>query len=563
MTFVLDEAGRIMHINRVGEDATGYRLAEIQGRCYWDVFFPSDYAPEVKTTVLQLIAERFTGNYEHFLVTRDGKRRWFAWAITILPGETPCLAATGVDISERRQAEEHLRVAVEKEWGDSSEKACCTVVRALAQNRRENIVLAGRLIGTEPDRVRTFAVFFRGQRLENFDFPLNQTLGENFIRQTDAVYRPCPSWRFPTSAGEHLEITNFAGCSILDIHGNSIGLLAVLSSGPLPSPGAVKSLLQVYSGRAAGEMERQHAEERLRLLSLAIEHSPTSVVITDAHSRIQYVNKRFVELTGYDQEEVYGKNPGILKSGQTPQETYQTLWRQLRAGKEWRGHFLNRKKNGDLFWEEASISPLLNEQGAITHFVAVKEDITERKQLEARIWHQANYDSLTDLPNRLLFIDRLQQALRQSARDTTKTALLFIDLDRFKAVNDTLGHEVGDDMLREMARRIRACVRTDDTVARMGGDEFTVILPKIKDAEGADKVSGKILASLGEPFLLSGRKLLMTASIGIAIYPDNGQNYTSLLKHADTAMYKVKEKGRNASRVHSLPSAADQPANGN
>jgi diguanylate cyclase (GGDEF)-like protein/PAS domain S-box-containing protein len=455
-----------------------------------------------------------------------------------------------------------LNAGSETGHGDSDEGICRSVAKSLAQTLNDEVVLIGRLVGTPADRISTLAVYRKGQRLENFEFPLANTFGEELLRKADAVYRPCARWALPIAPGEGLEISSFAGCPIVDDRGKPMGLLVVLASGPLSRPGVIKSLLQIYANRAAAQMERHHTEERLRLLSLAIEHSPASVVITDANARIQYVNKRFVELTGYSPEEVHDRNPRILKSGQTPRETYKTLWGQLRAGKDWRGHFLNRKKNGDLFWEEASISPLLDNNGAITHFVAVKEDITDRKRLEAQIWHQANYDNLTDLPNRLLFLDRLQQALRQADRDQTKTALLFIDLDRFKTVNDTLGHEVGDDMLREMARRIRSCVRTDDTVARMGGDEFTVILPRVKDGDGAGKVAGKILATLREPFLLRDRRLLMTASIGVAIYPDHGQNYTSLLKHADTAMYQVKEGGRNDFRFHLAPAGTGQPASG-
>ena len=560
MVVVLDADGRIVHLNRAGETLTGYRAAEVRGRDYWEVFFPPASAAEMKWTVTQMMAERFAGNYENYLLTHSGRRRWFAWAISVLPGDDGAaayLVGTGVDITERREAEERLRNIGEAQETDGDENTCCSLVKGLTHTFDSEIVLGGRLIGNPPERVRTLAVYRRGRRLENFDFPLADTFGEDFIRQTDSVYRPCAPWSVPIAPGDDLEITGYAACPILDGRGKPLGLIAVLASGPLPKPGVARSLLQVYASQAATEMERHQAQERLRLLSLAIEHSPASVVITDAEARIQYVNKRFVDLTGYRQEEVYGKTPRILKSGQTPPDTYRELWRQLRSGNEWRGHFLNRKKNGDLFWEEASISPLLDGQGAVTHFVAVKEDITERKRLEAQIWHQANYDSLTDLPNRLLFLDRLQQTLRQADRDQTRAALLFVDLDRFKTVNDTLGHEAGDDLLREMVHRIRGCVRTDDTVARMGGDEFTVILPRLQHPDGAGKVAGKILASLGEPFLLRGKEILLTASIGIAIYPEHGHDYVSLLRHADVAMYQVKEGGRNAFRFHLAPAAAD------
>ncbi len=290
---------------------------------------------------------------------------------------------------------------------------------------------------------------------------------------------------------------------------------------------------------------RQASEQQLRKLSQAVEHSPESVIITDAGGHIEYVNTRFQETTGYTAEEVMGENPRLLQSGETPAETYEAMWDTLTRGQVWHGEFRNRRKNGEVFWEEASIAPITDQTGAITHFVAVKEDITERKRLEGQIWRQANYDELTGLVNRHLFLDRLEHRLHHAKREQDRFALLFMDLDGFKEVNDTLGHDAGDDLLRQVADRLRSCVRQSDTVARIGGDEFTVIVTRLHEPEAATRVAEKILTALDHPFTVKDKNISTSASIGIAAFPYDGDAAATLMRHADRAMYAVKQRGRS------------------
>jgi diguanylate cyclase (GGDEF)-like protein/PAS domain S-box-containing protein len=292
--------------------------------------------------------------------------------------------------------------------------------------------------------------------------------------------------------------------------------------------------------------EVKQAEETLRKLSLAVEQSPASVVITGPEGNIEYVNPKFTEVTGYTFEEVKGRNPRILKSGNTPKEVYKDIWKTIKSGKEWCGEFSNRRKNGELFWEYISISPLTDPDGSITHFVAVKEDITSRKQYEERLIHQANYDALTKLPNRFLALDRLEQAIAGASRDNASVALFFIDLDHFKRVNDTLGHAMGDELLQHSAQRLQFCVRTTDTVARLGGDEFLIILVDLHSPFDAEPVAEKILKVFQKPFSLDGHEFYSTASIGITMYPTDGVTPDVLLRNADAAMYRSKDEGRNA-----------------
>ncbi len=291
--------------------------------------------------------------------------------------------------------------------------------------------------------------------------------------------------------------------------------------------------------------QRKLIESRLRTLSQAIEQSPVSVVITDPQGLIEYVNGSFESVTGYSLEEVKGKNPKLLKSGQTPKSAYRRLWQAIMNGQPWEGEFQNRKKNGDLFWEYAHIAPVVNDYGTVEHFVGVKEDITLRKQNEEQILHQAHFDSLTDLPNRFLSMDRLSQLLNEAKRSKEKVGVLFIDLDDFKKINDTLGHEAGDKVLIEAAQRLLGSVRSGDTVGRLSGDEFIVLLSGLSKPADAQFIAEKMLENFRRVFEIDGRELIITASIGIAISPDDSDTTSGLLRNADSAMYHSKESGRN------------------
>ena len=294
--------------------------------------------------------------------------------------------------------------------------------------------------------------------------------------------------------------------------------------------------------------ERKQADENLRKLSTAVEQSCTSVMITDLEGRIEYVNPRFVEVTGYSPPEVIGQNPRILKSGYMPEEHAKGLWATLSAGREWHGEFYNKKKNGELYWEHASVSPIREQDGSITHFLAIMEDMTLRKEYEERLLHQANFDDLTDLPNRVLAADRLAQALARARRNGTSAGVMFIDIDHFKLVNDTLGHAIGDELLVQASRRLLACVRDTDTVARFGGDEFMVIMPDLDADAHMDVITEEVLTSFTQPFSLAGHEVVVTASIGLTLYPDDGEDPHMLFRNADAAMYHAKDEGRNTYR---------------
>jgi diguanylate cyclase (GGDEF)-like protein/PAS domain S-box-containing protein len=260
---------------------------------------------------------------------------------------------------------------------------------------------------------------------------------------------------------------------------------------------------------------------------------------------IEYVNPKFTKLMGYTSEEALGQTPRIIKGNFLSREFYQELWQKILSGEEWHGVFNNRTKAGDLVWEVASISPIRDEAGTITHFVGVKEDITEIKHLQEKLEHLAQHDQLTGLPNRFLFRDRLEQALLHARRRNASFALLYLDLDGFKGVNDALGHEAGDAVLTEAGRRMAACVRASDTVARMGGDEFTVLLEDMDAPSKVERLAQVLVEALGTPFTVAGEVCAIGASVGIAIYPQHGDTADALLSAADAAMYQIKQGGRS------------------
>jgi diguanylate cyclase (GGDEF)-like protein/PAS domain S-box-containing protein len=292
-------------------------------------------------------------------------------------------------------------------------------------------------------------------------------------------------------------------------------------------------------------LEMAMDQMQLRLIGAALASAGNGVFITDRRGRIQWINAAFTRLTGYAAEDALGSTPAILKSGKQNEAYYQTLWTTLLRGEIWSSETVERHKNGTLFTVQQTVTPIRDEKAEISHFISILEDITAQKETEARIQYMAHYDALTALPNRTLFYDRLRQALVQAKRNKHLCALMFLDLDRFKKVNDTLGHHIGDLLLQGVAQRITDCVRETDTVARLAGDEFVVILPHPVAREDAAVVAQKIVATLSEPFFLDGHKVKTGPSIGIALYPLDAVEDEELLKLADLAMYAAKHRGRN------------------
>ncbi|HEX5365019.1 MAG TPA: EAL domain-containing protein [Gallionella sp.] len=294
---------------------------------------------------------------------------------------------------------------------------------------------------------------------------------------------------------------------------------------------------------------RKQAEMDLRVVATAFE-SQEGILITDAHSKILRVNNSFTEITGYSADEVLGKNPRILNAGLQDAEFYRSMWDSLLKEGSWAGEVWNRRKSGEIYPEYLAITAVKNEEGVVTNYVASLADISQRKESEEKIRSLAFYDPLTRLPNRRLLLDRLQQALVSSARSSHRGALLFLDLDNFKSLNDTLGHDIGDVLLQQVAQRLASCVREGDTVARLGGDEFVVVLEDLSKqtpeaAAQTEDVCEKILANLNQPYQLGVHEYACTSSIGATLFNGYESEVENLLKQADIAMYQAKKAGRN------------------
>lgn len=298
--------------------------------------------------------------------------------------------------------------------------------------------------------------------------------------------------------------------------------------------------------------ETYRAEESLMLAKSVFESTNEGIMVTDTDARILLVNPAFTEITGWSAEEATGKTPSILKSGRYPPEFYADMWRSIRENGHWEGEIWNRRKNGEIYVQWISINAIRDSRGQGARYVALFSDITLRKTKEEKVWRQANFDALTGLANRNLFHDRLDRALARARRNQQSIGLMFIDLDRFKWVNDTYGHGAGDNLLIEAAARLKGCVREEDTVARLGGDEFTVVLEGDAKRDAMQTVAEKILAALATPFDVGGVQVGISCSVGVATFPQDGDDTHVLLHNADLAMYQAKADGRNRCHFYSL-----------
>ncbi|MBK1700762.1 EAL and GGDEF domain-containing protein [Thiococcus pfennigii] len=290
---------------------------------------------------------------------------------------------------------------------------------------------------------------------------------------------------------------------------------------------------------------RKRAETRLKLIASVFEHTQEGIVITDPNARIIDVNDAFVRITGYDRAELIGLTPAVLKSGRHGPDFYRAMWLSLREEGVWRGEIWNRRKNGDLYPEQLTISAVVDDQGATSHYVGIITDITALKRHEAELERIAHFDVLTGLPNRMLLQDRLHQAIARAERGQSRLAVCFLDVDGFKPINDRYGHDAGDRLLIELAERFRAELRGNDTVARLGGDEFVILLTDLSDEAACVEILERLLAAVARPLNVAGQSVSVTASIGVTLFSDRSVDSDTLIRQADQAMYRSKQLGKN------------------
>ncbi|MFA6121045.1 MAG: diguanylate cyclase [Sideroxydans sp.] len=331
----------------------------------------------------------------------------------------------------------------------------------------------------------------------------------------------------------------------LGIKGEVIGALMLYSQHDDAFDKLTVSRLSAFAARVTVAMLGAQEQQELRLMEVAMNNASNAMFITDREGEIVWLNEALCRFSGYTTMEIIGNKPRMFSSGKHDRAFWGAMWKTVLGGKAWRGDVLNKNKSGGFYTVTQSISPLTDPNGNVTHFLVVQQDISEKHRLEEEIHHLAYHDILTDLPNRMLFQDRVQQEITHAKRGNTQFAVLFIDLDGFKAVNDSRGHAAGDRLLQIIASRLRTCVREGDTVARLGGDEFTILLRGATLGEGLKRVLRHIIKAVAQPCELGEFNANVTASVGISLYPFDATGVEKLLIHADEAMYRAKQAGKN------------------
>ena len=334
------------------------------------------------------------------------------------------------------------------------------------------------------------------------------------------------------------------------VRGEVIGALMLYSARRDAFDAAAIKRYSAFANRVAVALLVTQEQQQLRLLSAAMNSATNAMYIAERDGTIVWFNQGLSLFSGYSYDEIMNRNPRMFSSGEHDKAFWKEMWQTVLKGGAWRGDVVNRRKDGSLFNVVQNITPLYNHQGELTHFLAVQQDVSEKKELEREIQYLAYHDVLTGLPNRVLFQDRVQQAISQAKRDKTQFALLFIDLDGFKDVNDKHGHAAGDRLLQMVAERLRGCVREGDTVARLAGDEFTVLFRDVSEVKGLERLARKILDSVSQPYNLGECNATVTASIGISLYPKHAAGVEQLLVYADEAMYRAKQAGKDDFRFY-------------
>ncbi len=567
----IDGRGLIKRMNPSAEKFTGWSFAEAVGRPLSQVFKRVDAKTQetLPSPTARLAHDGdLTGQVKPMIViARDGKERRVsenAAPMRNRRGEITGAILVLHDVTEEHLMASLLRGISEVSGAQTGLAFFQSLVRQLAEGMDADYALIATLDDSKM-RIATLAVYAEGRLAENFsgtleDFPCASALGEG-----DCVYPQGVQKRFPhLKRLAAMSVESHAAVRLRGAAGEPVGLLAVLAAKPMEYAQTKLSLLKIVAIRTSAELQRIKTEEELRLSATAFE-THEAIVITDKHGDIVRVNKAFTLITGYSQDEVIGNNLSLLlKSGAYDDEFYQQLWQSLSETKQWQGEISGRRKSGESFPELLTITAVTDREGLLTHYVATFLDITEHKQAEMEIQRLAYYDALTGLPNRRMLMDRLQHELAVASRYRIYGALLFLDLDNFKTINDALGHSVGDALLQQVAERLVDRLRAEDTVARLGGDEFVVVLPGLSDqadtaANQARTVAEKIQKALAKPYYLHGHEHHTSASLGVTLFTHEIAHPDDLLKQADTAMYRSKAAGRNTIRFYlpSMQQAAD------
>ncbi|MDD5250427.1 MAG: EAL domain-containing protein [Rhodocyclaceae bacterium] len=555
ITYLVDPATRqIVDANRAAAEFWGYAPAELQGMdiCNINMAPPAEVGAGHRQA---LVSESLQREWHHRL--KSGDIRDVETFVCPLPyGNRTLLYIIAFDITDRKQREEQEAVRnrifeLLARGGDLHE--ILDLVVRYVEGTHQGPLCAILLVDDSGKQLRLGAA---GSLPDEFTAACdglaigegNGSCGTAAFRNERVCVEDIQSHPFWSQAREQAARAGVAACwsePLRDSAGKLVGTLAMFSRhAGAPSP-ADSVLIQQAANLAAIAIEKKRSDAELQLASSVYQASDEAIIVADADNRIVAVNPAFTRVTGYTLDEVRGRDPKLLTAGRTPRAEYDAMWQALKASGQWQGEIWNRRKSGEDYAEWLTINTLRDGDGELYRYIAMFSDITEKKRTAELVWRQANYDSLTGLPNRNLFYDRLHQEIRKVQRSSQLLALLYIDLDRFKEVNDAYGHDAGDQLLKQGAARIAACVRDADTVARLSGDEFAVVLPGVVDIGRVEQVAKDIVARLAQPFAVGAHTAYVSASVGIALHPNDAGGADALLKAADQAMYAAKQSGRN------------------
>jgi diguanylate cyclase (GGDEF)-like protein/PAS domain S-box-containing protein len=391
----------------------------------------------------------------------------------------------------------------------------------------------------------TLAFWNKGTAGKNFTYTHLESPCRDILNNTVEIIPEHATKLYPNDKLlASLGVESFFGSPLKTSTGDIIGIIAIMDTKPLLIENSLKSILGLFANKVALEVQRRKITEELELAASVFNESLEAIIICDANTNIIRVNPEFTKITGYSLSEVKGYQPSIIKSGIHSNDFYKNIWVSIIEKGFWQGEITNRRKNGENFVSWQIIKAVKDSTGNIQRYMSIFSDITEKKKAEEHIFQLAHNDLITQLPNRAAFHKQLNDAIITAAHSTYRLAVMFIDLDHFKLINDTSGHPVGDELLQQVALRFKEIIGSNDIISRFGGDEFTVLLPCIETIEEVSEVANKILDSLLSPFALLSCEVTISASIGVGIYPDNAKDASSLLSCADNAMYSAKNSGR-------------------
>jgi len=537
---------RIAYFNPRAEKLFGRKAKDVIGRTVMEIHQEEGVAPHRLANGIKKIDEKGEHCFEFTAASAEGNRLLEGRATKILDSGKNTVGYTFIsrDITEQRGVEQAIHTLMETTAGTVGEPFFEIVVRRLCVWLDVDCALVGFLDGQH--RVTTIAMQLDGKPASNFTYSLKDTPCDKIKCCNFSFHPKNITQLFPNDKDlAKLKAESYVGVALKDKNSNVIGILCAISRRELTLPRNAEEVLNIIAARAAAELERKLSEEDLMLASHVYEHTIEGIMVTDIKGQILSVNPAFTSITGYSAEEAIGNTPRLLKSNKHDQQFYKQMWHSLITHGSWKGEIWNRRKSGEIYPERLTISTIKDPNGKAHRYTAIFYDITDIKESEDKIRHRAFHDPLTELPNRLLFQDRLLQAIAHAKRSGSQLAIMFMDVDYFKNLNDSLGHHMGDIFLHRLATQLTDIIRTEDTVSRVGGDEFTILLTQISSEADAASIANKILTLFKSPFELGGHNIHLGASIGIALYPNDGGDTEVLIRNADTAMYHAKERGRN------------------